>query len=61
MYSNFFWLPRFSSSSFRMPPRYSSRVITVASMMGSSICLMSLGIGKFGRVIDLDDLAARWR
>jgi hypothetical protein len=46
MYSNFFCTPRFSSSSARMPPMYSSRVITVASMIGSSICLISVGSGK---------------
>ena len=46
MYSNFFCVPRFSSSSFRISPTYSSRVITVASMMGSSICLMAEGSGN---------------
>ena len=40
-----------------MPPRYSSWVSTLASMMGSSICLMSLGSGNLRGVIDLDDLA----
>ena len=57
MYSNFFCSPRFSSSSFRIPPRYSSRVITVASMIGSSICLISEGFGELGRVVDLHHLA----
>ena len=54
MYSNFFCTPRLSSISARMPPMYSSRVITVASMIGSSIFRISEGFGKFGRVIDLD-------
>src|SRR5579863_3244427 len=46
MYSNFFCVPRFSSSSFRHSPRESSRVMTVASMIGSSICLISAGFGN---------------
>ena len=61
MYSNFFCLPRFSSSSFRMPPRYSSRVITVASMMGSSICLISDGSGNLVGLSTSIDFARRRR
>ncbi len=45
MYSNLLCLPRFSSSSLRISPRYSSRVITVASITGSSIFTISLGLG----------------
>src|SRR5439155_55780 len=48
MYSNFFCTPRFYSSRARIPPRYSSRVITVASMIGSSICSIWLGSGILG-------------
>ena len=37
-----------------MPPMYSSRVITVASMIGSSICLISEGFGNLRRIVHLD-------
>ena len=48
IYSNFFCVPRFSSSSFRISPMYSSWVITVASIIGSSIslCPKDLEISK---------------
>ena len=40
-----------------MSPRYSSRVITVASMIGSSICLIVGRVGELLRIVDLDHLA----
>ena len=45
-YSNSFCLPRFSSTSFRMPPTYSSLVRMVARITGSSIFSISLGSGQ---------------
>ncbi len=45
-YSKFFWRPRFSSTSLRMPPTYSSLVRMVAVIMGSSIFSMSQGSGQ---------------
>ena len=69
MYSNFFCVPRFSSSSFRISPIYSSRVITVASMIGSSIFSISDGSGNLVRIVDFkhvavgggDPIAHAWR
>ena len=40
---------------------YSSRVMTVASMIGSSICLISDGIRELRRIVDLDHLAVGQR
>ncbi len=42
-----------------MPPRYSSRVMTVASMMGSSICFDLGGIGEARGVIHFENFIAR--
>ena len=46
-YSKFFWMPRLSWQSWRMPPTESSLVMIMALMMGSSIISMSLGLGNF--------------
>ena len=57
MCSNFFCVPRFSSSSFRMPPRYSSLRDHGGVDDGLFDLLDRAGVGELGRVIDLDDLA----
>src|SRR5260221_14497058 len=46
-YSNPFCVPRLSWQSCRIPPTDSSLVMIIALMMGSSILLMSLGLGNF--------------
>src|SRR6184192_1495 len=45
-YSKLFCLPRFSSTSARMPPTYSSLVRMVARITGSSTLAISLGSGQ---------------
>src|ERR1039458_4582854 len=43
MYSNFFWLPRFSSSSLRMPPMNSSRRCPSHRAVSASGFFLSIG------------------
>src|ERR1700731_2816754 len=51
-YSKFFWRPRLSSTSLRIPPTYSSLVRILAIMTGSSTLSISAGSGERDLVAD---------